>query len=98
MDTGAEQLAVRKKQCRDPLAYLRGSTITTYKRAETVCSQDEEAVSIYVVLSGRVKVWRLTEQARFVVGGIFTSDDFFERVPWSNRVERNLLQLWRKLL
>jgi tocopherol O-methyltransferase len=77
METGAGQHGIGKRQCLDPLAYLRRSAITTYKKAEAIYSQDEEAVSIYVVISGKVKVLRLTEHGPPSVVDIYTSDDLF---------------------
>src|SRR5450432_2499118 len=65
------------KVLEDPLAHLPCSTILEYRKGQTIYSQDQPSRSIYLVIDGKVKVCRLTDDGRQVVVDIYQPDEFF---------------------
>jgi CRP/FNR family cyclic AMP-dependent transcriptional regulator len=61
----------------DPLVHLPCSTILSFRKRQTIYSQDQPSTSIYLVIDGRVKVSRLTGGDRQVVVDIYQTDEFF---------------------
>jgi CRP/FNR family cyclic AMP-dependent transcriptional regulator len=61
----------------DPLAYLPCSSIVEYKKGRTIYNQDQPSTSIYLLMSGRVKVSRVTDSGSQVVIDIYQADEFF---------------------
>jgi CRP-like cAMP-binding protein len=61
----------------DPLAYLPCSLITEYQKGQVIYGQNEPSTSIYLVLDGKVKVFRFTEEGRQVLVSLCQTDDFF---------------------
>lgn len=60
----------------DPLAYLPCSPITEYHAGDIIYSQSQPATRIYLVVEGRVKVSRQTEDSEVVVD-VYQADEFF---------------------
>lgn len=61
----------------DPLAYLPCSTIVEYKRGQPVYGEEQPSASLLLIIEGKVKVCRLTEDNRQVVVDIYQPDEFF---------------------
>lgn len=60
----------------DPLAYLPCSPITDYRAGDIIYSQTQPATRIYLVVQGRVKVSRQTQDSEVVVD-VYQADEFF---------------------
>jgi len=61
----------------DPLAHLPCSNIVEYKKGQLIYRQDQPSTSIYLVIDGRVKVARLTNDGRQTIVDVYQTDDFF---------------------
>src|SRR5260370_36912159 len=61
----------------DPLAYLPCSHVAEYRKSRGLYNQNEPSTSIYLVLEGKVKVFRLTEEGHHVLVNICQTDEFF---------------------
>ena len=61
----------------DPLAHLPCSTILEYKKGQTIYDHDQPSSSVYLVIGGKVKVCRITDDGRQVVVDIYQADEFF---------------------
>jgi len=70
-------LAPQRKSLEDPLAHLPCSTIIEYRRGQVVYDQDQPSDSLLLVIDGKVKVCRLTDDNRQVVVDIYQPDEFF---------------------
>jgi CRP-like cAMP-binding protein len=70
-------IAPQQKTLEDPLAHLPCSTIVEFRKAQTIYSQEQPSASIYLVIDGKVKVCRLTDDGRQVVVDIYQPDEFF---------------------
>src|ERR1700682_2731042 len=70
-------LAPQPKSLEDPLAHLPCSTIVEYKRGQVVYDQDQPSDSLFLVIDGKIKVCRLTDDNRQVVVDIYQPDEFF---------------------
>ena len=65
------------KSLEDPLAHLPCSTIVEYRKGQTIYNQDQPSTSLYLVIDGKVKVVRLTDDGHQVVVDLYQSDEFF---------------------
>ncbi len=70
-------LLPQQKALEDPLAHLPCSTILEYRRGQTIYGQEHPSTSIYLVIDGKVKVCRVTDDDREVVVDIYQPDEFF---------------------
>src|SRR5579864_7011303 len=61
----------------DPLAHLPCSSIVEYRRGQSIYNQDQPSTAIYLVIGGKVKVSRLSDDGRQVVVDIYQADEFF---------------------
>lgn len=68
---------LQQRPLEDPLAHLPCSTILEYRKGQTIYSHDQPSASIYLVIDGKVKVCRLTDDGRQVVVDIYQPDEFF---------------------
>ena len=73
----ASTAALASPSLEDPLDYLPRVTVQTFKKGKYVYSQNELAISLYVVISGRVKLSRLTETGGRTMMDVCVTDDFF---------------------
>lgn len=72
------QVAVAKaKTLEDPLAHLPCSLIVEYRRGQTIYDQEKPSESLLLVIDGKVKVCRITDDKRQVVVDIYQPDEFF---------------------
>lgn len=69
--------APKQKALEDPLAHLPCSTIVEYRRGQVIYDQDKPSDSLLLVIDGKVKVCRLTDDNRQVVVDIYQADEFF---------------------
>jgi CRP-like cAMP-binding protein len=77
MGTGTVMTTAHTKQLEDPLSHLPCSNIVEYKKGQMIYGPDHPASGIYLVIDGKVKVCRLTEDGRQVVIDIYQPDEFF---------------------
>ena len=64
-------------QLEDPLAHLPCSTIVEYGKGQMIYNQDQPSTNLYLVMDGRVKISRTTEDGRQVMIDIYQRDEFF---------------------
>ena len=77
METGTMPLAANKS-LEDPLSYLPCSTLLDFRRKQSIFSQGQPALSLYLVIAGRVKVYRTSETGGHeVLLDIYQADEFF---------------------
>lgn len=69
--------ATPQRTLEDPLAHLPCSTILEYKKGQVIYDHDRPSSSVYLVIGGKVKVCRLTDDGRQVVVDIYQPDEFF---------------------
>jgi CRP/FNR family cyclic AMP-dependent transcriptional regulator len=61
----------------DPLAYLPCSTIIEYSKGQVIYGQDRLPKSLFLVIEGKVTVYRKLEDGRQVIVDIYQEDEFF---------------------
>jgi CRP/FNR family transcriptional regulator len=66
-----------QEEFEDPLSYLPFSTIMEYQRNSTIYTYDQPSMHLYLVMAGRVKVSRLSDNGHQTVVEIYRTDDFF---------------------
>jgi len=66
-----------QKPLEDPLAHLPCSTIVEYKKGQNIYSQDQPSTNIYLVIEGKVKVSRMSDDGHQVMVDIYQTDEFF---------------------
>jgi CRP/FNR family transcriptional regulator len=66
-----------QKLLEDPLAHLPCSSILEYRKGQVIYYQDQPSGSVYLVIDGKVKVCRMTDDGRSVVVDIYQTDEFF---------------------
>ena len=72
----------------DPLAHLPCSTILEYKKGQTIYDHDQPSSSVYLVIGGKVKVCRITDDGRQVVVDIYQPDEFFGESAFLGNAQR----------
>jgi CRP/FNR family cyclic AMP-dependent transcriptional regulator len=60
-----------------PLAHLPCSRILEYRQGQIIYSPEQVSTSFYLVINGKVKVCRISDDERQVVVDIYRTDDFF---------------------
>lgn len=81
----------QQRTLEDPLAHLPCSTILEYKKGQTIYDHDQPSSSVYLVIGGKVKVCRLTDDGRQVVVDIYQPDEFFGESAFLGMVNRGEL-------
>jgi CRP/FNR family transcriptional regulator len=66
-----------QKPLEDPLAHLPCSSILEYRRGQVIYDQRQPSTAIYLVIDGKVKVFRLADDGHQVVVDIYQPDEFF---------------------
>ena len=87
----AAKTVERARVLDDPLAYLPCSTIVEFQKGQTIYSHEQPSTSICLVIDGKVKICRLTDEGRQVVVDIYQPDEFFGEAAFVGAVERNEL-------
>ena len=77
MSSAAAVIVPQQKQLEDPLAHLPCSTISDYKKGQVIYGHDNPVNNIFLILSGKVKVSRITENGRPIVIDVYRTDEFF---------------------
>jgi CRP-like cAMP-binding protein len=74
----------------DALAYLRCSTISVFRKGRVIFGPDQPSTSLYLIIDGRVRVSRLTENGMEVLLDIYLPDEFFGESVFvaAHRVEK----------
>jgi CRP/FNR family transcriptional regulator len=72
----------------DPLAHLPCSTIQEFRKGQVVFNQDQPSTSLYLIISGKVKVSRLSDDGHQVVVDIYQPDEFFGESAFLNLPHR----------
>src|SRR5271169_4414620 len=72
----------------DPLAHLPCSTIVEYRKGQIIYNQDQPSTNIYLVINGKVKVSRLSDDGHQVVVDIYQPDEFFGESAFLNLPHR----------
>lgn len=65
------------KPFEDPLACLPTSTVRAYKKEQVIYSPEQNSESIYLVLAGKVKVYRIADDGHQILVDIYRTDDLF---------------------
>ena len=66
-----------QKALEDPLAYLPCSNVLEYGKGEVIYSHDQPHSDLYLVLSGMVKVTRVSNQGSQLLVDLYGTDEFF---------------------
>lgn len=61
----------------DPLVHLPCSSILEYRKNQVIYNQDQPSGSVYLVIDGKAKVCRMTDDGRPVLVDIYQTDEFF---------------------
>jgi CRP/FNR family transcriptional regulator, cyclic AMP receptor protein len=77
-----------KELLEDPLAHLPHSTVTEVDKGQTIYSFGQPSRSIYLVVAGRVKVSRRSDDGRHVVVDIYKPDELFGESALLNLASR----------
>jgi CRP/FNR family transcriptional regulator len=77
MQTDTMTLLPATKTLEDPLSHLPCSTILGFRKKQVIFAQDEPSTSIYLVISGKVKVCRVREGQSEALLDIYQADEFF---------------------
>lgn len=70
-------LAVPQTQLEDPLVYLSSSSILEYRKGQVIYNQEQPSTNICLVIEGKVKVCRMTDDGRQVIVDIYQHEEFF---------------------
>lgn len=69
--------APTQKPLEDPLAYLPRSIVVEYRKGEIVYSHDQACNNLYLVISGTVKITRISDHGSQVMLDLYRPDEFF---------------------
>jgi len=73
----ATTVAIPEEYLEDPLAYLPCSRILEYPKGQVIYDQNHPPSSLNLVIEGKVKVSRTSDDGRQTVVDIYRKDDFF---------------------
>jgi CRP-like cAMP-binding protein len=68
---------IEPRQAENPLAYLPSSPVRECKKEQVLYSPDQCSSSLYMVVKGKVKVYRIAQAGREVLVDIYHTDEFF---------------------
>jgi CRP/FNR family transcriptional regulator len=71
----------------DPLAYLPCSNVLEYGKGEVIYSHDQARSHLYLVLTGMVKVARVSNNGSQLLVDLYGADDFFGEVALVNPLQ-----------
>jgi len=77
METDITTLKPATKNLEDPLSHLPCSTILGFRRKQVIFAQGQPSTSVYLVISGKVKVCRVGEGPSETLLDIYQADEFF---------------------
>jgi len=61
----------------DPLDYLHRSAIIQFRKGQTIYARNDHATRVYLIITGKVLVSRITEKGRPFVVDIYRPNEFF---------------------
>ena len=73
----ATTVTVPEEQLEDPLAYLPCSRILEYAKGQSIYDQQHPVSSLNLIIEGKVKVSRMSDDGRQIVVDIYHKDEFF---------------------
>ena len=73
-----------QKPLEDPLAYLPCSTVLEYRKGEIIYSHDQPHHDLYLVLTGTVKVTRVSDHGTQLLVDLYVGE-----IAFDGRSERN---------
>jgi CRP/FNR family transcriptional regulator len=77
METDITTLEPATKILEDPLSHLPCSTILGFRKKQVIFAQGQPPTSVYLVISGKVKVYRAGEGLSETLLDIYQADEFF---------------------
>src|ERR1700730_9738802 len=86
--TSAVRLAP-ERNVEDPLAYLPCSSIRLYEKGKTIYDRSLPSGNVFLILTGKVKASRITEQGAQVILDIYKQDEFFGECAILDRADRS---------
>src|SRR5438552_13162911 len=66
-----------QKPREDALAHLPCSMVAEYRKGQMIYNQDQPSTSVYLVIEGKVKVSRISDDGLQVLVDIYQADEFF---------------------
>ena len=66
-----------QKPLEDPLAYLPRSIVLEYRKGEIIYADDQPCNNLYLVISGTVKITRISDHGSQVLLDLYRPDEFF---------------------
>jgi CRP/FNR family transcriptional regulator, cyclic AMP receptor protein len=66
-----------KKSLEDPLSYLPCSSVLAFGKGEIIYSHDQPHSDLYLVLTGTVKVTRVSDHGNLLLVDLYGTDEFF---------------------
>jgi CRP-like cAMP-binding protein len=89
MGTNVASATVQLRVLEDPLAHLPRSTLIECRRGQTIYGSDQPSTNLYLVIEGKVKVCRMTDDGRQVVLDIYQPDEFFGEAAFLGQERRS---------
>jgi CRP/FNR family cyclic AMP-dependent transcriptional regulator len=89
MTSAAAETVAERKQIEDPLSHLPCSTVSDFKKNQVIYGPDNPLNNIFLVLSGKVNVSRITENRQPIVIDIYRTDEFFGELAFLTRYSRS---------
>jgi CRP/FNR family cyclic AMP-dependent transcriptional regulator len=77
MEISTKTTSVVTKVLEDPLAYLPCSTILDFRRGQAIYNQNQPSTDLCLVISGKVKISRVSAAGVSVLLDIYQADEFF---------------------
>jgi CRP/FNR family transcriptional regulator, cyclic AMP receptor protein len=68
---------VSQKTLEDPLAYLPRSIVMEYRKGEIIYNDHQPCSNLYLVISGTVKIHRISDRGNQVLVDLYRPDEFF---------------------
>src|SRR4051812_23877095 len=72
----------------DPLEYLPSSKVIFYKKNQIIYSQHESATEVYLVVDGKVRVFRTAYGGKRLLVDIYRNDEFFGESVLAGQLNR----------
>jgi CRP/FNR family cyclic AMP-dependent transcriptional regulator len=73
-----------QKPLEDPLAYLPCSSVLEFRKGDVIYNHDQPHQDLYLVLTGTVKVTRLSDHGNQLLVDLYATDDFFGEAAFVN--------------
>ena len=96
--------AASQKPLEDPLVYLPRSIVMEYGKGEVIYNHDQPCSNLYLVISGTVKITRVSDHGAHVVLDLYRPDEFFGEAAFVSQsqtseqavaLQKTTLMAWR---